>query len=868
MTPSSWTGLTEAEAQARRAAGQGNDVQITSGRTYKQIVRENVFNLINNLLFALGITLVALGRYLDAAVSVGVVMANTVVSLLQEIRAKHTLDRIAILTRPKAAVVRDGAERDVDPSEIVIGDVLTLHTGDQIVVDGRMVGEGRMEVDESLLTGESDMVAKRDGDPVYSGSFCVTGGGHYEAEKVGLESLANRLTATAQTYKKVRTPLQREVNAIVRWLLIIVLAFEVLVVVKSIVGHLPFVQGVRMSTVIVSLVPNGLVLAIALAYALGAVRMAGKGALIQQANAVESLSNVDVLCTDKTGTLTSNTIRFNDLAPLETLDDEAPGSSGGQGGGEAAAGEAGGGEATGGEEAGDKVARLLAAFSASAGEGNRTAEAVAAAFPGQAVPVMDQAQFSSARKWSGLALDGARARGTFVLGAPEMIAPALRAGADGYGALADEWASQGLRVLLFAGTARPSPFPVDKAGQPSLPAGLTPLALISLSDELRPNVQQTLAEFAAAGIEVKVISGDNPETVASLATQAGLGQDLKTVSGLDLNDMSDAEFAVTALDTRVFGRVTPDQKERLVQALRSRKRYVAMIGDGVNDVIALKQANVGIAVQGGSQAARGVADLILLNDSFAALPYAFREGQRILNGMQDILKIFLVRIFSKALIIAAAVAAGGFPFSPRQASLYSFVAAGVPTVGFAAWAISGPTPKGSLIKRLARFVVPATLLISVMGFFIYMAYVRIGMAGFSGPEDSGRAAAALAHALPRAQTATTLFVSLCGILLIPLTVPPSPFWGGGARLRHDWRPAAMAVALLVFLVFVVVTSWGRHLFELTPLSIFEYAGICALAAGWLFALRWVWRLPWLHRIVGRGDLRDDGESAPHPAAGK
>lgn len=895
-------GLSEAEAQARRAAGQGNTVQFTPGRTYRQIVRENVFNFINNLLFALGITLIILGRYLDALVSVGVVLANTVVSLWQEVRAKRTLDRIAILTRPKATVLRDAQEREIDPTEIVLGDVLAVQAGDQIVVDGRMVGSGHLEVDESLLTGESDMVPKQAGDIVYSGSFCFTGSGYYEAEKVGLDSLANRLTASAQTYQRVRTPLQREVNTIVRWLLLIVLAFEVLVIVKSIVGHVPFVQGVRMSTVIVSLVPNGLVLAIALAYALGAVRMAGKGALIQKANAVESLSNVDVLCTDKTGTLTSNSIRFSELVPLKAEDDAAVVDAAGEtsaakgaSGADRPSNETGAKEAKGADasSASGRVARQLAAFAASSGQGNRTADALAAAFPGSPATVVDQVPFSSTRKWSGLALDDAKSRGdgsasgratakttsgaggqsaamsggasdarasdirgTFVLGAPEMIAPALRAGARDFASEVAERAAQGLRVLLFAGQPEPARFPSNEAGQPALPTGLSPLALLSFSDELRPNVQQTLAEFAAAGIEVKVISGDNPQTVANLATQAGLSRDLTVASGLDLAEMDDASFASAAEQTSIFGRVTPDQKERLVRALRARSRYVAMIGDGVNDVIALKQANVGIAMQGGSQAARGVADLILLDDSFAALPYAFREGQRILNGMQDILKIFLVRIFSKALIIAAAVAAGGFPFSPRQASLYSLIAAGIPTVGFAAWAISGPTPKGSLLKRLARFVVPATVVTAVMAFGIYMIYVRIGMAGFSGPEDSAAAAAALARVLPRAQTATTLFASLTGILLIPFTVPPSPFWGGGSRLRHDWRPAAMAIGLFLFLALVVATHFGRHLFELTPLSIFEYAALAAAAAAWLFLLRWIWRLPFLDRILGKGDLRD------------
>ena len=291
-------GLSEDEAGRRRQAGQGNDVDVRTGRTYARIVHENVFNFINNLFFTLGVILVVLGRPLDAFVSVFVIMANTVVSLFQEVRAKRTIDRIAILTRPKATVVRDGALANVDPSRIVVGDLLYLHPGDQIVVDGTMVGEGHMEVDESLLTGESDLVAKRSADEMLSGSFCVTGGGYYEAERVGLDSFANKLTARATSYRRELTPLQHQVGTIIRILLFIVIAFDILVWVRTYTGGIAFVEGVRMSTVVVALIPNGLVLSIALAYALGAVRMLGRGMLIQQGNAVESLSNVDVLCTD------------------------------------------------------------------------------------------------------------------------------------------------------------------------------------------------------------------------------------------------------------------------------------------------------------------------------------------------------------------------------------------------------------------------------------------------------------------------------------------------------------------------------------------------------------------------------------------
>ncbi len=391
-TPS---GLSTAEADRRRAAGQGNDVEIRAGRTYGRIVRDNVFNFINNLFYFLGILLLILGKPLDAFAVVFVIGANTVISLFQEIRAKRVMDKMAILLRPKADVLRDGQLVEIDPSQVVLGDVLRLEPGDQVVVDGPMIGEGRMEVDESLLTGESDLVTKHPGDELMSGSFCMTGGGYYEAARVGLDSFANQLTAKAKVFKRELTPLQRQVVQIVRILLIVVIVFEALVWIRNVAGGVPFVESVRMSTVILALIPNGLVLSIALTYALGAVRLLGKDVLVQQFNAVESLSNVDVLCTDKTGTLTSGVVTFEELAGLGADDARA--------------------------------ARLLGAFAASTTDANRTIEALRTALPAERVPAAHEAFFSSERKWSGLAFADGEARGTYVLGAPEVLAPALAA---------------------------------------------------------------------------------------------------------------------------------------------------------------------------------------------------------------------------------------------------------------------------------------------------------------------------------------------------------------------------------------------------------------------------------------------------------
>ena len=859
-------GLTDEEAARRRAAGQGNDAAVSAGRTYWQIIRENVFNFLNNLFYILGVLLLVLGKPLDAFAVVFVIGANTVISLFQEIRAKRVMDKMAILLRPKADVVRDGAIVELDPSLVVVGDVLRIQPGDQVVVDGPMVGEGRMEVDESLLTGESDLVRKRPGDELMSGSFCVTGGGYYEAARVGLESYANKLTVKAKAFKRELTPLQKQILVIVRVLLIVVIVFMVLVWVRNVLVDVPFVESVRMSTVILALIPNGLVLSVALTYALGAVRLLGKDMLVQQFNAVESLSNVDVLCTDKTGTLTSGVIAFDELDAL-------------------------------GADA-DRARTLLGSFAASTTDANRTIEALRAAFPSPAVRAAHEAYFSSERKWSGLAFDGGEARGTYVLGAPEIVAQALRAGAADWRGRAEEWTARGLRVVLFAGRAEPLAFG-EPDGPPSLPADLEPVAVVCLSDELRPGVRQTLQEFSDAGIDVKIISGDNPRTVGALAMQAGL-QDLQrregvdsycdmlharqaearaaagagdaapagdapdpagaappalvSVSGQELAAMTPDEFAAAADGASVFGRVTPEQKQDLVDALRDRGRYVAMIGDGVNDVIALKEANVAVAMQGGSQAARSVGDLILMKDTFAPLPFAFREGQRIINGMNDILRIFMVRIFFKAAMIAIVTAIGGFPFAPRQSALLSWCGATVPAIAFALWAQSGPTPKVGLFKLLARFVIPTTALMAAIATGVYLAWAMPAKNDYLAAHPDATQEALIANAYPAAMTALTLFACFCAIFLILLITPPNEWWSGGAPVvRGDWRMVGVVGFLFVFLGAVLAVPLFRTLFEITALPVWQYFLLCGLAFAWSQLCLLVWKARLLDRWLGTAE---------------
>jgi cation-transporting ATPase E len=791
-------GLSESEVVARRARGQGNDFQLQSSRSYLQILRQNALTFINTVLFAIGIVLILLGRVGDAVVTAGLVLMNVIVGVVQEGRAKRVLDHIALLTRPKATVIRDGQERTIDPGEIVLGDVLIVHPGDQIVVDGQVIGDGRMDVDESLLTGESDLIPKRAGDAVYSGSFCVTGSAAYEAQQVGAESMANQLTAGARAFRQVKTPLQRNIDFVIRILVFLASQLGILLALSFAIKGLPVVESVQVTAVIASLVPQGLFAMITIAYAMGAVRIAGKGALIQQANAVESLSNVTVLCLDKTGTLTTNRIQLRELYPMGVQEDE--------------------------------LRRILGAYVTSASSRNRTAEAIGEACGGQVRRVHQEVSFSSARKWSAMAFDDGTLRGVYVLGAPEVLQPHLTINTT-WAPKVEEWTARGWRVLLFA--YRPELMSLrDGDDRPQLPSELVPLGVLGFSDELRHEAQRTLQGFSAAGIRLKIISGDNPHTVAALAWQAGLERDIRVVSGLELAEMDDAQLAEVTEEATIFGRITPQQKEQLVHNLRDKGYYVAMIGDGVNDVLSLKQAQLGIAMQSGSQATRSVADIVLMNDSFAVLPTAFREGQRIVNGMQDIVRLFLTRTFYVTLLILGTAIVGvSFPVMPKHNSILALLTVGIPTLALAAWARPDKPPP-SLLRSVSHFVFPAAFTVAVVAIGVYLVYLHV-------TDD-----------VELARTALTTTTVLCGIALVPFVEPPTPAWAGGDDLSGDWRPTLLALGMLALYSLIMLVPTVRKSFELATLRGVDVALIAAVIIVWALVLRFVWRRRLFERWLG------------------
>jgi cation-transporting ATPase E len=816
-------GLSGEEVRVRRAQGQGNTLPPPTGRTYSRILRENVFTFINNVLFGLGLALVLVGRPVDALISVGIVTINVAVGVVQEVRAKRTLDRIALLTRPKATAIRAGQECIVPPEELVLGDVLKVRPGDQVLLDGAVL-EGKMQVDESQLTGESDLIPKGPGDKVLSGSYCVNGGAFCVAEKVGQASFANQVTASARAYRRVLTPLQNHINFTIRVILFMVAYLELLIVANGLVKAIPLPEGVQQATVIAGLVPNGLFVAISVAYALAAVRIVRFGALVQQANAVESLSNVDVLCLDKTGTLTRNQLHVDAVHPL-ALDESA-------------------------------LKSALAAMTASMKIQNKTSKAIADAFPDQSHAAITEVPFSSVRKWSAVAFDEAGLRGIYALGAPEMLRPYLarggEEGASDWDAIwiqAHAWAGQGLRVLLVA--SHPDPVLLRDEGDASrLPDDMLPVGLVSLSDELRPEAKATLASFIRSGVAPKIISGDDPTTVTALARQAGLPIDARSISGAELDAMDKEQFAQAAVSGTIFGRIRPRQKEQLVDALQARGHYVAMIGDGVNDVLALKKADLGVAMQGGTQAARSVADIVLMGDSFAALAPAVAEGQRIVNGMQDILKLFLARIATMALVIFSALVIGVFPINLRHASLLTFLVVGAPAVMLAVWARPGRRHHVNLARRLTHFVVPAAFLSSLFGLIVFYGPMLYQLPGLD-PEVS-EGGQVLKTAIAAGQTSLTAFLVATGLLLVVFVEPPTRWWVGGDAYSGDRRPTILAACLGLVFVGIMVVPTLRGVFALQVLPAANIALVLAAAFVWLFLVRWVWRKKLLERFFGVG----------------
>ena len=773
----------------------------------------------------IGLVLLSLGRYSDAFITVGIGLANAVISSAQEIRAKRKLDRLQLLDQFQVVVVRSRRDVEIAPDLVVRGDVLRVRPGDQIVVDGPLLDGDRVEVDESLLTGESEPVIRRPGDDLRSGSLCIAGGGHQFARDVGAASYAGRLTADARRVTTDKTPLQRRIEFVIRLIIVLTVLMSSAILAQAALEGFSVLRIVQITAVLSGLVPYGLFFLIAVAYTAGAVAISKRGALVQQVNAVESLSNVDVVCMDKTGTLTTGRFTLAELEPV------------------------------GGHDLAE-VRATLGTLAHGAATPNLTTAALAASLPAPTGTLRDEVPFTSTQRWSGGTIDG----GAWVLGAPEALAPHLRAAAPD--AAVSERVRRGLRVVLLARVAVPTTGLRDADGHPALP-DLLLVAVVALADELRPEVTRTVARFREEQVALKVLSGDDPRTAAVLATRAGLEVG-EPVAGPDLEPLDDDALDRLIARTTVFGRVQPEQKERLVNALRRQGHYVAMIGDGVNDARALKAAQVGVAMRSGSAVTRGVADIVLVEDSFAALLPARSEGRRIINGIAVSMYVYLTRVATQGLVIIAVTMLGlGFPYSPTQVGL-TLLTVGAPTMFLTFWARPAP-PDEHLLGNLARFVIPAAVVTAGFGTAVYAYLYRFVDEGFASGRTPTQIIAEFesytgltysdsdferASATIGAQTGLSTFVCLASFLLVLFLAPPTRLFAAWTNPTSDRRPALLVAGLLAAFAAVLFIPTLYTYFGLTGPARQVFGAVLPALALWFVTLSLAYRFRLLDRVLG------------------
>jgi cation-transporting ATPase E len=782
-------GLTSAEVAARVADGRSNDVDDPTSRTISQIVRANVFTPFNALLGVLLVVIIAIGEAADGLFGV-VLVANASIGIVQEVRAKRSLDRLAVLNAPHATVRRDGQQFGVASSELVLDDIIVLTLGDQIAVDAEILEGSAIEVDESLLTGEAEPVSKAPGDPVLSGSFVVAGSAVVRATAVGAESYAFRLASEARQFSLVTSELRSGINRVIKLVSWLMIPTAVLLVSSQLAAHDGIVAAVQASVAgLVAMVPEGLVLLTSIAFAVGATQLASRKVLTQELAAIEGLARVDVICLDKTGTLTEGALTLSLLEHLEPSGTAGPSAV-----------------------AGSDAASVLGALGAADAHPNPSLAAIAAAHRAPSGwSTTDTVPFSSARKWSAATF---AERGSYVLGAPDIlldnVADLEIAGSTRI--RVDHYASAGQRVLILM-------LSPDGLQGEILPADLLPIAIVVLDESLRQAAGDTISYFVKQGVTVKVISGDSPVTVGAVAKRVGVAGAENPIDARTLPE--DHEALADVLESHsVFGRVTPQQKRAMVHALQSRGHVVAMTGDGVNDTLALKDADVGVAMGSGSSAARAVARFVLLDNDFGVFPSVIAQGRKVIANVERVANLFLTKTFyAMVLALAIGVARIPFPFIPRHFTIISALTIGIPGF-FLALAPNNRRARSGFLSRVLRFAIPAGLVSATT------VLVAFGIARNDGAVDLEQA---------RTVAVITLFVVTLWVLEIL------------SRPINLWRGALVAAMGAAF-VGALSIEWFRSYFALplpgTALALSAVGigavGALLIEAGWHLS---GWKLP-------------------------
>lgn len=761
------TGLSAADVAERVAAGRANDMPLRSGRSLGQIIRANVFTRINAMIAVLFAIIAIIGPVQDGLFAL-VIVINTLIGIVQELRAKRTLDKLAIVSAARPRVVRDGHAVEVSLQDVVQDDLVDFAQGDQAVVDGEVITTSGLEVDESLLTGESEPVHKRPGDAVMSGSFVVAGQGMFRATRVGRASYAARLTEEASRYAQAPSELRTGVNRILRVITWLLFPTGGLLIYSQLFGHGhaanlvgesyaqivsgPIGNALRgMVAGLVSMIPEGLVLLISIALAVGVLRLARRRCLVQELPAIEGLARVDVVCADKTGTLTEAGMRVASVVEVgaENARETRP-------------------------EV-DAPERTLAALAAADPRPNLSMAAIAEAYPEASPwPVTAIAMFSSERRWSGTSFQTEEGERHWVIGAPD----ALVSREDPAAVRAEELASTGVRVLLLGRTeAR-----VDPARPP---LHVRPVALVVLEQRIRADAASTLAYFRDQGVEVKVISGDTPTAVGAVARELGLPRADSPIDARDLPD--DPDGLARAVDEgSVFGRVTPERKREMVRALRSQGHTVAMTGDGVNDVLALKESDIGVAMGSGSPASRSISQLVLLDNRFATLPRVVAEGRRVVGNIERVANLFLTKtIYSITMVSIVSALSLVYPFFPRHATLINAVTFGIPSF-FLALAPNIERARPGFVRRTLRLAVPSGVIAGLATMVTYLLVLEN-----SGAPDLGDRTAAL--------------ITLCVVTMWVLLVVAKPY---------VWWKVALVGAMATALTGVMLVPFARAFFAL------------------------------------------------------
>ncbi len=755
-------GLTDAEVADRVADGRVNIVPDPPGRSFGQIAAANVFTVVNAIMLTL-FGLVLLAGYPQDGLFVGVVLSNSVIGIVQEVRARRELARLQVVTEPQATVIRNGEQRTIPTDEIVLDDLVRLRQGGQVAVDGVVLRATGLRMDESMLTGESLPVAKDHGDDVLSGSFVVAGTATLRATAVGGDSYAARLATEAKTFRPATSMLRSGIDTILRWLTVIIPVGSIFLFVNLLEEEDRWQEALQGTVAAaVAMVPDGLVLLTSLSFMAGIIAVARRNALAKQLSTVEVLARVDVLCLDKTGTITTGEIRYASAHPCDGADP-------------------------------DGVHEILSALASSDPSPNPTMAAIAHGVGTSSSWTVDATEpFDSERKWSAASFAG---RGWFYIGAPDFVL----APDDPAHATVARLSSVGKRLLAVVASA-------DGPSGRGLPALTRPVAVVELEDEIRPDAPEILAYFAEQEVTLKVISGDNQDTVAAIAERAGLPVDGDPVDARELPDGDDLDGLADVMEANtVFGRVVPQQKQSIVRALQSRGHVVAMTGDGVNDVLALKEAELGISMGSGSEATRSVADLVLTDDRFSSLPVVVDEGRKVINNVERVSNLFVAKAaYAVLLTFVVSLLNSPFPFLPRQLTLIGTFSIGVPGF-FLALAPEADLVRPGFLRRVLWFAVPAGIAAgtaTLVAYEVALEFVEVDV-------DQAR---------------TLATVTLLSIGLVILTVTSRPL--------RTWK-IGLVIGMAVGYGVVFAVPWLRGYFQLEVFAstAWWYAAVAVAAAG-------------------------------------